>query len=72
MGYLLALTSNDSLNRTVLDKFGEVYGENGTFRLIAQDELDNHGHVDGSRVLFSYNYDYLNFNENGQGLSGTP
>ena len=39
MGYLLALTGNSEINRYVLNKFGDQFGENGAYRILGTDEI---------------------------------
>ncbi len=39
MGYLLALTGNSEINSYVLRKFGDQFGENGSFRVLGTDEI---------------------------------
>ena len=38
MGFLLALTGNSEINKMAIEKFGPQFGENGTFRVLCQDE----------------------------------
>ena len=37
----MALTGSADINKYAIDKFGEQFGENGSFRLISVDEINN-------------------------------
>jgi NhaP-type Na+/H+ or K+/H+ antiporter len=41
MGYLIALTGNPEINNYAINKFGNQFGENGSFRLPSAEELNN-------------------------------
>ncbi len=41
IGFLMALTGSADINKYAIDKFGEQFGENGTFRLITVEEIDD-------------------------------
>lgn len=41
MGYLIALTGNPEINNYAINKFGNQFGENGSFRLPSAEELHN-------------------------------
>ena len=43
MGYLLALTGNSQINKLAIEKFGEQFGENGSFKVLCPDEARNEG-----------------------------
>lgn len=61
IGYLLALTASDEVNKYALNKFQKYLGENGAFRLIATEEL---GEEDlPLDKLFSKKDDYFNLSE---------
>ncbi|MCK0108236.1 cation:proton antiporter [Flavobacteriaceae bacterium S0825] len=57
IGYLMALTGNSDINKYAIDKFGEQFGENGSFRLVTKDEMldDQNNPKEG---LFSQTDDY--------------
>ncbi|MGK0386306.1 MAG: NhaP-type Na+/H+ or K+/H+ antiporter, partial [Patiriisocius sp.] len=59
MGYLLAMTGNDAINRQAMDKFGKYFGENGTFRLITSEELKNNKTQEND--VFCSTHDYVGF-----------
>jgi hypothetical protein len=59
MGYLLAMTGNDAINRQAMDKFGKDFGENGTFRLITSEELKNNKTQEND--VFCSTHDYVGF-----------
>ncbi|GAA3642347.1 cation:proton antiporter [Flavivirga jejuensis] len=41
VGYLMALTGSADINQYAIDKFEKQFGENGSFRLITVDEMNN-------------------------------
>lgn len=63
VGYLLALTSSSEVNNYAVRKFRNVFGENGTFRLLSSSEmrLDTAAMPDSG--VFSYRDDYFRFLE---------
>jgi len=62
IGYLMALTGNSDINKYAIDKFGEQFGENGSFRLVTKDEMldDQNNPKEG---LFSQTDDYNTLSE---------
>ncbi len=57
IGYLMALTGNNDINKYVIDKFKNQFGEHGAFRLITSEEMvdpKNNPH----EGLFSQTDDY--------------
>ncbi|WP_432412326.1 cation:proton antiporter [Rasiella sp. SM2506] len=62
VGYLLAMTGNDEINRQAMSRFGKQFGENGTFRLMTSEELLNKKDFDQDDV-FSNTHDYIRFTE---------
>lgn len=62
VGYLLAMTGNDEINRQAMNRFGEQFGENGTFRLITSEELLNKKEFNQDNI-FSTSHDYIRFTE---------
>jgi len=62
VGYLLAMTGNDEINRQAMTRFGKQFGENGTFRLMTSDEMLNKETFD-SKEVFSTTHDYIRFTE---------
>lgn len=41
VGYIIALTGNSDINQFAINRFGEEFGENGAFRLITSEELND-------------------------------
>ena len=41
VGFLMALTASADINTYAINKFGEQFGENGSFRLLTADEMNN-------------------------------
>ncbi|RDK88461.1 cation:proton antiporter [Marinirhabdus gelatinilytica] len=62
VGYLLAMTGNDEINRQAMNRFGKQFGENGTFRLMTSEELLNNDESNKEDV-FSNTHDYIRFTE---------
>jgi len=62
VGYLLAMTGNDEINRQAMTRFGKQFGENGTFRLMTSEELLNKKDFNKEDV-FSNTHDYIRFTE---------
>jgi len=62
VGFLLAMTGNDEINRQAMSRFGEQFGENGTFRLMTSNELLRKENVMTNEV-FSNTHDYIKFTE---------
>ena len=62
VGYLMAITANSDINKYAIDKFSQEFGENGSFRLVTQDEmLDEQNNP--KEGLFSQTDDYANLDE---------
>ncbi|EZH75163.1 cell shape-determining protein [Aquimarina atlantica] len=57
IGYLMALTGNNDINKYVIDKYKDQFGEHGAFRLITSEEM-----LDPQKTphegLFSHTDDY--------------
>ncbi|NND89175.1 MAG: sodium:proton antiporter [Flavobacteriaceae bacterium] len=62
VGYLLAMTGNDEINRQAMNRFGKQFGENGTFRLMTSEELLEKRDFNEDEV-FSNTHDYIRFTE---------
>lgn len=62
IGYLLALSGSNEVNKFAIKKLGESFGESGTFRLISPEELKHPEQVT-SEVLFSKTDDFINLSE---------
>lgn len=61
IGYFMVMTGNDEINRFALNKFSQEFGENGYFRLISYEEL-NDPEKSTQRGLFSHTDDYQSLN----------
>ncbi|MEJ6791766.1 MAG: sodium:proton antiporter [Lacinutrix sp.] len=57
VGYLMALTGSNDINKYAINKFSSQFGENGSFRLVSVDEMrdSNNNPKEG---LFSHTDDY--------------
>lgn len=62
MGYLMALTANSDINTFAIDKFKKQFGENGAFRLINTDEMNNPEN-NPKEGLFSHTADFIKLTE---------
>ncbi|MDC8002301.1 sodium:proton antiporter [Aequorivita todarodis] len=62
VGYLLAMTGSDEINKQAINRFGKYFGENGTFRLMTSEEMRNRNSL-SAKELFSYTHDYTRFME---------
>ncbi|WP_276389002.1 cation:proton antiporter [Eudoraea chungangensis] len=62
MGYLLALTGSSEINKYVIEKFGDQFGENGSFRLVSSDEM-NDPENNPEEGLFSHTDDFIKLME---------
>ena len=58
VGFLMALTGSANINEYAIDKFGEQFGENGSFRLISVDEINNPANSP-KEGLFSHTDDFI-------------
>lgn len=63
MGYLIAMTGNDEVNRFACKKYQDIFGEMGTYRMITQEELKRNPAELPKTGIFSYWDDFLNFSE---------
>lgn len=62
VGYLMALTGNSDINKYAAKKFKDQFGEQGTFRLIDEDEMrDATNNPDEG--LFSHTDDFISLTE---------
>ncbi|MEL0644387.1 MULTISPECIES: cation:proton antiporter [unclassified Olleya] len=57
VGYLMALTGNNEINKYAINKFSKQFGENGAFRLVSTEEMldENNNPHEG---LFSHTDDF--------------
>ena len=62
VGYLLAMTGSDEINKQAINRFGKYFGENGTFRLMTSEEMRERQNL-SAKELFSYTHDYSRFTE---------
>ncbi|WP_421823984.1 cation:proton antiporter [Flagellimonas oceanensis] len=58
MGYLMALTGNSDINKFAIDKFQKQFGENGAFRLVNTEEV-NDPENNPKEGLFSHTDDFI-------------
>jgi len=62
VGYLLAMTGNDEINKQAIIRYGSTFGENGSFRLMNTEERKVKNTI-SSKELFSTTHDYVRFTE---------
>ena len=62
MGYLMALTGNSDINMFAIKKFKDQFGENGSFRLVTGDEM-NDPENNPKEGLFSHTDDFIKLTE---------
>ncbi|MDH3698035.1 MAG: cation:proton antiporter [Flavobacteriaceae bacterium] len=62
IGILFAMTANDEINSYAIEKFKKVFGENGSFRLINEIEM-NDPVKNPKEGLFSRNMNFATLNE---------
>ena len=62
VGYLMALTGNNDINKYAINKFSKQFGENGAFRLVSTEEMmdENNNPHEG---LFSHTDDFTTLSE---------
>ncbi len=61
VGYLLAMTSSESVNQYVLDNFSTSFGEHGSYRLSTSDEIIST--KEPLNNVFTHKDDYMNLSE---------
>jgi len=62
MGYLMALTGSAEINEYVIERFKGQFGENGSFRLVSADEM-NDPENNPEEGLFSHTDDFIKLME---------
>ena len=62
VGYLMALTGNSEINKYAINKFKKQFGENGSFRLVNTDEM-NDPENNPKEGLFSHTDDFIKLME---------
>jgi len=62
IGYLMALTGNSDINEYAIEKFSKQFGENGAFRLVNLEEMNN-PEKNPKEGLFSHTDDYIKMTE---------
>ncbi len=62
VGYLLAMTGSDEINKQAIARYGKHFGENGNFRLMTSEEMRHRNELQ-AKELVSYTHDYSRFTE---------
>ena len=63
VGYLLALTGSNDVNKYAISRYEDIFGERGAFRLITTEEMKAGGTVVDPEHIFSHTDDFINFSE---------
>ena len=63
IGYLMALTGSAEVNKYACSTLQSVFGEQGTYRLLATDEMNSDLNELPEESLFSEHDDFINFSE---------
>ena len=62
IGYLMALTGNSDINKHAISKFEHQFGENGSYRLVGVDEINDSENTT-KQGLFSHTDDFVKLSE---------
>ncbi len=62
VGYLVALTASDTVNRYTINSFSKIFGERGAFKLASSDEIENASIIE-RQYFVTPNDDYINLIE---------
>ena len=62
IGYLIALTGSDAVNKFAITNFATTFGEHGSFRLVSAEELKNQD-FEHQNQFFTPKDDYINLSE---------
>jgi len=62
VGYLMAMTGSPDINKYAINKFKKQFGENGSFRLVTTDEMNN-PEDNPKEGLFSHTDDFVTLSE---------
>ncbi|MGO3183012.1 MAG: cation:proton antiporter [Aequorivita sp.] len=62
VGYILAMTGSDEINKQAINRWRKHFGENGTFRLMTSDEMRQKQSL-SAKELFSHTHDYTRFTQ---------
>lgn len=62
VGYIIALTGNSDINQFAISRFGEEFGENGAFRLITSEELNDPNYTPKQNI-FIQSDDFISLTE---------
>ena len=62
VGYLIAMTGSDVINKYALERFSDVFGEMGAYRLATSREVTSKN-PENSDTLFTANDDFINLTE---------
>ncbi|KFB01293.1 cell shape-determining protein [Mangrovimonas yunxiaonensis] len=64
IGYLMAFTGSDQINKYAIKRFKTHLGESGSYRLVSSDEIRNNDiEFEDKETIFSTKDDYINFSE---------
>jgi NhaP-type Na+/H+ or K+/H+ antiporter len=63
VGYMLALTGSNDVNKYAIRRYEDIFGERGAYRLITAEELKGEVSVEDPDYLFSPQDDFINMSE---------
>ncbi|WP_116128108.1 cation:proton antiporter [Lewinella sp. IMCC34183] len=63
VGYMLALTGSNDVNTYAINRYEDIFGERGAYRLISAEEMKSAGKTQDEEHIFSHNDDFINFSE---------
>ena len=63
MGYMIAMTSSQEVNRYAVRKYHKIFGELGTYRLIGPREMKMDKEKLPEKGIFSYHDDFINISD---------
>ncbi|WP_299060510.1 cation:proton antiporter [uncultured Polaribacter sp.] len=64
VGYLIAMTGSETVNKYAVDSFSKSFGEQGSYRLATSNEIkDSDLHEENKNRFLSPNDDYINLSE---------
>ncbi len=68
VGFMLAFTGSNEVNSYALNRYGDIFGERGAYRLITADELKERQSAP-EETIFSYNDDFIDFSDANREMS---
>ena len=63
VGYLLALTGSNDVNTYAINRYEDIFGERGAYRLITAEEMKGNVAITDPEHVFAYHDDFINLSE---------